>query len=943
MFGAVLICIFNNRQATQYLSRICFFTLFVIGQFNVFSQNPCEIPGYTFGGNYDGHSYYVSDANATSWIEARTLAISIGGHLATVSSAGENAFVTGVAALSIDPGESCHGVWIGLTDEDVEGTFVWVTGEPLIYTNWVPGYPNGSGSGDYTEIIPLAPFNGTWRDIPIWVNYHEFAVEFETVICDCNDPLYAGYDNSITVCNDTLPFDLTEALGGNSDLGGTWTPTLASGGNIYDPVIDGSGSFTYTVSSSDCPSDAASVIVTVLVTTTPIISGVPSNFCEFDNPLTLPTPQDSITGIWSGTGVTNNSFNPSGLNGIYTLIFTPDMGQCGLPAMADIWVEPSIIISVTGIPDSLCQNNPPIPLTTTQSGINGIWVGSGVLNNTFNPAGLNGNIVLTFIPDAGICALQASTTIFVFQNLYNISGIPQSVCMTDLPIQLPNVQNGITGNWSGPGVTSNTFNPNGQNGIVTLTFTPDAGQCATAQSQNILVNALIVPSITGIPNSLCENSFPMTLLSVQNNITGNWSGQGVTSNTFNPDSLNGNIILTFTPDAGQCALSNTTIIQVNTPLLPMIYGIPTSMCESDLVQDLPTAQSGIDGNWSGPGVFNNTFNPSGQNGTIALIFTPIAGQCAQTVEWDITIDALALPIISELPDVVCQIDLPINLPTFQSGYTGMWSGPGVTNNTFDPSGWSGPITIYFNPNDGQCAEVAEAVIWVESAIIPILSGVPNMLCESNSPINLPTTQNGINGNWSGPGVSLNIFNPNGQNGNVMLTFAPDSGQCAIPDTAIISISTTLIPIITGVPASLCQSDSMLLLPELQSGITGIWSGPNVNANSFSPSGLDGNYTLTFSPASGQCADTATIQIVVVTPPSFINLIAACDTIGESYTVSFEITGGDSSTYMVNGMPVNGTIFTSSPFLADSSNYAFTLDDANGCGSVDIQGSINCAC
>jgi hypothetical protein len=293
--------------------------------------------------------------------------------------------------------------------------------------------------------------------------------------------------------------------------------------------------------------------------------------------------------------------------------------------------------------------------------------------------------------------------------------------------------------------------------------------------------------------------------------------------------------------------------------------------------------------------------------------------------------------------VLCQTDFPIDLPTLQNGFMGLWSGPGITNDTFNPNGLSGPITLFFNPNMGQCADVAQTVIQIDSSIIPLLSGIPHSLCEDNNAINLATIQDGINGSWSGPGVSLNVFNPMGQSGIVMLLFTPDTGQCATSNTAIVSISTAIIPIITGVPTSLCQYDSMLLLPGLQSGIIGSWSGQNVNANSFSPAGLNGKYTLTFSPAPGQCANTTAIQMAVLNPPSFFNLIAACDTLLDSYTVSFEITGGDSSSYMVNGMPVGGTFFTSSPLIADSIQYSFILDDANGCGPVNIQGSMNCAC
>jgi hypothetical protein len=88
-------------------------------------------------------------------------------------------------------------------------------------------------------------------------------------------------------------------------------------------------------------------------------------------------------------------------------------------------------------------------------------------------------------------------------------------------------------------------------------------------------------------------------------------------------------------------------------------------------------------------VFNNTFNPAGQNGT-TLIFTPIAGQCAQTME-DITIDASVLPIIS-----ITGYIMPGRF-TDQSPDVAKWIhwyvvSPGVTNNTFNQA-VGGPILI----------------------------------------------------------------------------------------------------------------------------------------------------------------------------------------------------------------------------------------------------------
>src|SRR5690606_27282349 len=52
-------------------------------------------------------------------------------------------------------------LWIGLTDEAQEGTFVWSNDEPVTYTNWSPFEPNDfNGIEDHTMMW----YDGQWND-----------------------------------------------------------------------------------------------------------------------------------------------------------------------------------------------------------------------------------------------------------------------------------------------------------------------------------------------------------------------------------------------------------------------------------------------------------------------------------------------------------------------------------------------------------------------------------------------------------------------------------------------------------------------------------------------------------------------------------------------------------------------------------------------------------
>lgn len=115
---------------------------------------------------YGGHDYYLLDL--ATWLDAEAAAIELGGHLATIDDDAENTFVAGrFGALT-----EGRNLWIGLTDQAVEGTFVWTSGTPVSFTNWLGGEPNDcTFVGCFTEdFVAIAAFgfgtNGKWFDVP---------------------------------------------------------------------------------------------------------------------------------------------------------------------------------------------------------------------------------------------------------------------------------------------------------------------------------------------------------------------------------------------------------------------------------------------------------------------------------------------------------------------------------------------------------------------------------------------------------------------------------------------------------------------------------------------------------------------------------------------------------------------------------------------------------
>lgn len=106
---------------------------------------------------------YIRFDTPKNWLVATDNCRALGGgaHLATITSAQENALLLNLAAGGVD-------FWLGGNDRAQEGEWRWITIESMTYVNWRAGEPNNGGNSGVVEncMIIEADMGGTWDDRP---------------------------------------------------------------------------------------------------------------------------------------------------------------------------------------------------------------------------------------------------------------------------------------------------------------------------------------------------------------------------------------------------------------------------------------------------------------------------------------------------------------------------------------------------------------------------------------------------------------------------------------------------------------------------------------------------------------------------------------------------------------------------------------------------------
>jgi hypothetical protein len=522
-------------------------------------------------------------------------------------------------------------------------------------------------------------------------------------------------------------------------------------------------------------------------------------------------------------------------------------------------------------------------LGTTQGGFSGTWSGTGVSGNSFNPSGQSGNITLQFSPNAGQCALPSVTTISVNLATTAAPASPGDQCSNGSPIALALTQGGFSGTWSGAGVSGNSFNPSGLNGTIILTFTPTAGQCATAGTTTLVVNAPVNAGSNGSVN-LCSNASAINLFNSLGGVPqsgGTWTDAGGTSvsDTFDPTTQSGGVFTYTVPGTSGCPSATATVaVTVNTVTPPSVSGGGAICSGGNVNLSLTGTYSAY--SWSGAGgtnasaAYTNVSTPTTYTVTVTG-----AGGCTITATTSVTINPLPTPSVIGGNATCSGSNIILSTSTPYSTY--IWSNSGGSSATANYNNITSTLTYTVTVTDGNnCQGTGTLNITVNA--LPILAVSTNCGGGLNTGSINSTATPGVGGSLSytidgtpdTDGDATSLVN---NSYTVVVTESPSG--CSTTETVSVNCNCPTITVVGAV--SLCQTAPASTYTQSGGNIGGTWSinpttAGTINAatGSYTPNASYNGAVSIIYTVSG-CNGSLNVAITPQITPTFNNLANVC--------------------------------------------------------------------
>jgi len=345
---------------------------------------------------------------------------------------------------------------------------------------------------------------------------------------------------------------------------------------------------------------------------------------------------------------------------------------------------------------------------------------------------------------------------------------------------------GITGSVNGMAVFSPLLAGPGGPYAVLYTYTDVANGCVYDTTQMVMVNQLPEISISGLEPIYCINAVPSVLtVSPAGTVL---SGPGINGNLFDPlvAGTGGPHIITYAyTDINGCSNSGTMAVVVN-PLPAVDFtGLPVSVCIN--ASDIVLTGFPAGGIFAGPGISGDVFSPAnaGSGGSIPVTYTYTDNYgCSNSITKYILVHALPVVGITGLNAIYCPNAPAANISGFPTG--GLFSGPGITGNVFDPSlvspGGTYPVTYTYSDIYG-CSNSITTIVTITALQAVSITGLSSLYCTTDAMVTVTASEQGGVFSFSGNGFTDNgngtaLFDPvlAGAGGPYTLTYTYTNGN-----------------------------------------------------------------------------------------------------------------------------------------------------------------------
>ena len=829
--------------------------------------------------------------------------------------------------------------------------------------------PPGTICGTTPVQLTASPAGGTWSGAaspsglvnPATTGPGTFSVTYtytdpngcqgqQTISITIQPPTNIMFSNTGPFClNDgTVTVSATPA-------GGTWSGDAGPGGLINTQAL-GVGIHTVTYTFVDGGGCVTAQDATIEVLANPVIViNVPPPLCS-DSPFQLTA--SPAGGTWSGAATPGGLINPQALgSGSFPVTYSvTSPNGCSATQTASITILPPPPI-VFNTPGPFCIGQGVVNLSASPFG--GSWGGVALPNGStvIGALGLGTHTATyTYTDNNGCTNTEALNFEVIPDPEVNIND-PGVLCADGNPVTLEGDPAG--GTWGGAADAGGNVDPQ-QLGIgshtVTYTYT-DLNFCTVTTELDLTVADGPSVSISAPPGPFCSSNPPVALTG--DPAGGTWDGAAEPNGTFNPAGRpNGTYTVSYTyTDPNGCTGEATLDLEISSDLQVTIQAAGP-YCADALPDTLMGAPAG--GSWSGDVPSTGIFDPSsagpGDYTAIYAYTDPEGCEGADTL----TLEVLELPDASiTAVDDVCADAAPFTLNATPAG--GSWAGDVDSSGGFNPSanGPGGYQAIYFFENAAGCSDADTLGFAVDSLPAAQIQPV-GPFCANDTAQVLSATPAG--GTWLGAANPQGAVDPSGLgtgNYEAVYSFTTAEG-CSADDTLAFEVLPLPTATLSG-SGNLCQggADTVFLNLDLTGQPpftytlaidTVLQPVATTSDNTVSiPATLPGAYTVASLEDANGCIITGmdTVAVGLNTAPMVSGITTACDPTNTSYTLSFTISGGDSTSYQLE-FPDGSVLadvpadYTSDP-IPNGGAYNITVTDGNDCSPTVVSGSFSCDC